>query len=672
MKRLLLALGLLFCAANAGAQTTTFNGVVKDLTNTPVPTGQITFTLKPGIDTTISGSSRFVPATTFCEIHNPGVVSTSGTGTITVVVDTAQNWIAGDSLIFVGTGDATLNASSVASPYTITVRNSSTSFVFTQSGAHTNGAAGTVGGLYKSGGTGACAVMQNTAILPQNTSYTVGIQAIFAQPSSFNTYAIGSGPIDISTVVPTPSQMPAYSFVDTFSNQASIGGAKTFTSSFSATNPCSIDGLIFVSTGGCYTTVQAAINALPSGTPGGGTVIIPPGTYACPTSLPQGVTLANSMGWFAPVAPPQIWSKFNGVPLNTFTPGTGSQNMVKFTGCALNITDVSQVAILGIVLDYGGTGNMTIKGVAFSEFAMAVVNTGTSAPAVTITGDTLNSFNTHNIRFDWLVTEGGNGGISVGNASGAAATVMEFGKVVILADTQPAGTFTAVAFPGNCDSNIFNRISAYATTAMTNWKGVVINSTSTTANTDADGIAIDWYDELLAGFPVTSTALTINPSFGNYIRTGVINSNSKISIQAWASTSTFTWDRVADATGSAVAGQNNLTVAQMGVNNGTPSYLWQKAGITKWTALDGASDTWFLNDTVNNRNVVAVTLGAPVNSLVVQANGGLSLVSIAFASLGTPASNQFVYCPDCTIANPCAGGGTGALAKRLNGVWVCN
>ena len=45
---------------------------------------------------------------------------------------------------------------------------------------------------------------------------------------------------------------------------------------------------------------------------------------------------------------------------------------------------------------------------------------------------------------------------------------------------------------------------------------------------------------------------------------------------------------------------------------------------------------------------------------------------VAFASLGTPANGSFAYCTDCTIANPCAGSGTGALAKRLNSVWVCN
>lgn len=42
------------------------------------------------------------------------------------------------------------------------------------------------------------------------------------------------------------------------------------------------------------------------------------------------------------------------------------------------------------------------------------------------------------------------------------------------------------------------------------------------------------------------------------------------------------------------------------------------------------------------------------------------------ANLLLRANGSLVYCSDCTIANPCAGGGTGALAKRLNGAWVCN
>jgi hypothetical protein len=43
-----------------------------------------------------------------------------------------------------------------------------------------------------------------------------------------------------------------------------------------------------------------------------------------------------------------------------------------------------------------------------------------------------------------------------------------------------------------------------------------------------------------------------------------------------------------------------------------------------------------------------------------------------FANIATPANGTFLYCSDCTITNPCAGGGSGALAKRLNGIWICN
>lgn len=45
-----------------------------------------------------------------------------------------------------------------------------------------------------------------------------------------------------------------------------------------------------------------------------------------------------------------------------------------------------------------------------------------------------------------------------------------------------------------------------------------------------------------------------------------------------------------------------------------------------------------------------------------------------FANIGTNLVNNgdFGYCSNCTITNPCAGGGTGAIAKRLNGINVCN
>ena len=53
-------------------------------------------------------------------------------------------------------------------------------------------------------------------------------------------------------------------------------------------------------------------------------------------------------------------------------------------------------------------------------------------------------------------------------------------------------------------------------------------------------------------------------------------------------------------------------------------------------------------------------------------SGSVLLNGVVQANLGTPSNGTIIYCSDCTIANPCASGGTGALAKRLNGVWVCN
>lgn len=48
------------------------------------------------------------------------------------------------------------------------------------------------------------------------------------------------------------------------------------------------------------------------------------------------------------------------------------------------------------------------------------------------------------------------------------------------------------------------------------------------------------------------------------------------------------------------------------------------------------------------------------------------LPTSTFANLGAPSNSAITYCSDCNIANPCTGGGTGAVAKRINGAWVCN
>lgn len=92
------------------------------------------------------------------------------------------------------------------------------------------------------------------------------------------------------------------------------------------------------------------------------------------------------------------------------------------------------------------------------------------------------------------------------------------------------------------------------------------------------------------------------------------------------------------------------------------------------------NDGLIYNDLSNNIQILAGNggsvkiLGSSGNGFSVDTNGALVLRSVTFAQLNSvlTADNMMVYCSDCTIANPCAGSGSGSIAKRLNSVKVCN
>lgn len=71
---------------------------------------------------------------------------------------------------------------------------------------------------------------------------------------------------------------------------------------------------------------------------------------------------------------------------------------------------------------------------------------------------------------------------------------------------------------------------------------------------------------------------------------------------------------------------------------------------------------------------VTIERGVPVtvNGGIRVGTGGLSYSGVTFAALGSPVDGTVIYCSDCTFANPCASGGTGAIAKRLGGAWRCD
>lgn len=105
-------------------------------------------------------------------------------------------------------------------------------------------------------------------------------------------------------------------------------------------------------------------------------------------------------------------------------------------------------------------------------------------------------------------------------------------------------------------------------------------------------------------------------------------------------------------------------------------------GITFATA-DCVQNTVRFNRFENVTTPITVFNNSTNDSIVFQDNFGISAAptrgkfmdyinNITFANLGTPANGSMVFCVDGTIANPVASGGTGCIAKRLNGVWVGN
>ncbi len=63
---------------------------------------------------------------------------------------------------------------------------------------------------------------------------------------------------------PSGTNFPLLNGSNAFTGNNTHSGTETFSGSSTLTNPCAIDGLIYVSSGGCYTTISAAVAALPT------------------------------------------------------------------------------------------------------------------------------------------------------------------------------------------------------------------------------------------------------------------------------------------------------------------------------------------------------------------------------------------------------------------------
>lgn len=174
---------------------------------------------------------------------------------------------------------------------------------------------------------------------------------------------------------------------------------------------------------------------------------------------------------------------------------------------------------------------------------------------------------------------------------------------------------------------------------------------------------------------------------GSHAATGTTNTaGSGVSIRGGAGTGSGNGGNVAlsvapagssgmsqnsQQTGVLIAGSNGsvtiggISVATPGANTlqGTNATGSNTAGGSV-TVVGGAA-------TSGSANGGEVTLdgGAGVGSGI---KGFVRSIGRTFATLGTPSNGSFTYCSDCVVAHPCAGSGSGAVAWRLNGAWVCD
>lgn len=92
IKKIFAALGLAlaFCLSASGQSLTTITGTMRDQTGALITSGQVVFTLQPGIDTMTSGIARFSPTEVDCTINGSGLVKAlDGVSACTLVQNTS-------------------------------------------------------------------------------------------------------------------------------------------------------------------------------------------------------------------------------------------------------------------------------------------------------------------------------------------------------------------------------------------------------------------------------------------------------------------------------------------------------------------------------------------------------------------------------------------------------
>jgi hypothetical protein len=285
-----------------------------------------------------------------------------------------------------------------------------------------------------------------------NANCTQGLAA--KCPCNINTQPpLAASPNQALNVAPLLTLNNIWTGTNTFNGPTIFNSSIVFNSLI---NTCDLNGALIVSAG-CYSTPQLAINALPGS---GGTVLVAPGTYSGPTSIPNSNTSIECATWLG----------------CTFTYTT---NLALGNGTSI----LRNIKLDGIIFDFGGTAHgIIMTSLQYSEFRIQVQNSSAVFPAAALlltATNTAGSF--YENKFDWLSIQTGGGSLGTGlilngdqNISGCGGTQVGAGAVFynqfhfLTIGGQASGpSADAIDFTSGADSNDFGLVSVILGTGNT-------------------------------------------------------------------------------------------------------------------------------------------------------------------------------------------------------------
>lgn len=167
-------------------------------------------------------------------------------------------------------------------------------------------------------------------------------------------------------------------------------------------------------------------------------------------------------------------------------------------------------------------------------------------------------------------------------------------------------------------------------------------------------------------FPAGPVQISNAPSTltsGNFVRVNWVPTTGALGYTVFRTT-TATFPQSGTCACAVIVGTANTTVSDIGGGLSTVT-LNPTQGATTVEFLDNMSMSSKRLVIDTESNIPSVTLG-PFSFGSLPTNGRLTSIG------GTPLlDGKVTYCVDCQQTNPCLGGGTGAVAERINGIWSC-